>query len=213
MYRKTLHTILHLSLLFTLPTTGWSEPASLLHTEASRLNGETESLASYDGQVLLIVNTASRCGYTSQYSGLQKLYERYRKRGFSVLGFPSNDFAGQEPGSDTQIASFCRLNYGVEFPMFSKIRVKGSDAHPVYAYIKALPEPIGGEVSWNFQKFLVDRSGRVVARFAPRMEPQDPRLITEIERLLEEEPVAPPSARTDSSSRYVHADAQPTPGS
>ena len=186
-----------LSLLAAVPA--GAEPSSLLHVEARRLNGGNESLSVYSGQVLLIVNTASRCGYTSQYAGLQALYDRYHERGFTVLGFPSNDFAGQEPGNDGQIASFCRLNYGVEFPMFSKVRVKGPDAHPLYAYLRALPEPIGGDVRWNFQKFLVDRSGQVVARFQPGIEPQDPRVVAEIERLLDEAEPAPREARIDRS--------------
>jgi glutathione peroxidase len=165
------------------PTAG---PAPLLGIEARRLDGPTEALARYRGQVLLVVNTASRCGYTPQYAGLQALYEQYRERGFTVLGFPSNDFAGQEPGSDSEIRAFCRSNYGVEFPMFSKVRVKGDDAHPLYRYLTSLPEPLGGPVEWNFQKYLVDRSGRVVARYAPRVRPEDPRLVAEVERLLEE---------------------------
>jgi glutathione peroxidase len=164
------------------------KPASLLDLEAPRLGGETESLGRYRGEVLLVVNTASRCGYTPQYEGLQALYARYRERGFSVLGFPSNDFAGQEPGSDLQILEFCRSNYGVEFPMFSKIHVKGEDAHPVYRYLTALPDPVGGPVEWNFQKYLVDRSGEVVERFSPSVAPEDERLVGAIEKLL----AAPP---------------------
>jgi glutathione peroxidase len=183
-----------LAVLFALPgaalaETGGKEtrePDSLLGLEARRLGGGTEALERYRGEVLLVVNTASRCGYTDQYDGLQVLYDRYRDRGFSVLGFPSNDFGGQEPGSDSQIRTFCRLNYGVEFPMFSKVRVKGTDAHPVYAYLTSLPEPIGGPVKWNFQKYLVDRKGKVVARYAPGVDPQDARLLEEIERLLGE---------------------------
>jgi len=137
--------------------------------------------------VLLIVNTASRCGNTPQYDGLQNLYERYRGHGFDVLGFPSNDFGRQEPGTDAQIGAFCRANYGVEFPMFSKVNVKGPDAHPVYAYLTSLPEPIGGPVQWNFQKYLVDRKGVVVARYAPGVQPDDADLVGEIERLLTEQ--------------------------
>jgi glutathione peroxidase len=160
------------------------ETASPLAFEARRLNGASESLDRYRGEVVLIVNTASRCGYTPQYEGLQSLYTRYRERGFRVLGFPSNDFAGQEPGSDAEIGEFCRMNYGVEFPMFSKVRVKGADAHPLYAWLTGLPEPIGGPVKWNFQKYLVDRSGAVVARYAPDVSPEDAALVRDIERLL-----------------------------
>jgi glutathione peroxidase len=170
------------------------QTVSLLALEARRLGGGVESLARYRGQVLLVVNTASRCGYTPQFEGLQSLYDRYGSRGFSVLGFPSNDFANQEPGSDREIATFCRANYGVSFPMFSKVRVRGDAAHPVYAYLTSLPAPIGGPVSWNFQKYLVDRQGRVVARYAPGVAPEDAGLVAEIERLLAE-PRPPASAR------------------
>jgi glutathione peroxidase len=172
-----------------------AEPGSVLELEARRLSGKTQSLGDYRGQVLLIVNTASRCGYTPQYEGLQDLYTRFRDRGFSVLGFPSNDFAGQEPGRDAEIAKFCRANYGVEFPMFSKVRVKGDDAHPVYVYLTSRPAPIGGAVKWNFQKYLVDRSGAIVARYAPNVGPGDPALVADIERRLAEPAPEPPTAQ------------------
>jgi glutathione peroxidase len=156
-----------------------------------------EEAQSYRGQVLLIVNTASRCGLTPQYEGLQSLYDRYRGQGFSVLGFPSNDFGGQEPGSDPEIGAFCRSIYGVEFPMFSKVRVQGAEAHPLYAYLTSLPKPLGGPVQWNFQKYLVDRSGAVVARYAPRVRPQDPDLVAKIEQLLAQPPVGMPGAGSE----------------
>jgi glutathione peroxidase len=167
----------------------------LLDLSAKRLNGPVEPLSVYRGQVLLVVNTASRCGYTPQYEGLQALYERYRERGFSVLGFPSNDFGNQEPAGDVQIGEFCRANYGVEFPMFSKVRVGGDDAAPVYRYLTSLPEPIGGPVKWNFEKYLVDREGRVVARFASRVAPGAPELVSRIEELLSEPRPAARSAQ------------------
>lgn len=160
--------------------------ATLHAFEARRLSGPTESLARYQGQVVLVVNTASRCGLTPQYEGLQALYERYQERGFQVLGFPSNDFRQQEPGSDAEIGAFCRANYGVGFPMYSKIEVLGEGAHPVYRWLRAQPAPIGGPVEWNFQKFLADGSGRVVARFSPQTDPLDARITAEIERLLAE---------------------------
>ncbi len=156
----------------------------LLDLSARRLGGSEEPLSHYRGEVLLIVNTASECGYTPQYAGLQALYERYREDKFNVLGFPSNDFGEQEPGDDRQIGAFCKSNYGVEFPMFSKVRVLGADAHPVYAYLTSLPKPIGGPVEWNFQKYLVDRDGNVVARFESETEPDDPALVAAVERLL-----------------------------
>ncbi len=175
---------------------GAEEPAKkLLDLSAKRLGGPEESLSRYRGEVLLIVNTASECGYTPQYAGLQSLYERYREKKFSVLGFPSNDFGKQEPGDDRQIGAFCKMNYGVEFPMFSKIDVVGADAHPIYAYLTSLPKPIGGPVEWNFQKYLVDRKGNVVARFESDTKPEDPALVSAIDRLLAE-----PAPQSDSDS-------------
>lgn len=149
-----------------------------------RIDGTPQPLGDYHGQVLLLVNVASKCGLTPQYEGLEALYEKYREQGFSVLGFPANEFRGQEPGSDAEIAEFCRSTYGVEFPMFSKIVVKGEGQHPLYQRLTSQPAPIGGEVEWNFQKYLVDRSGMVVARFAPRVTPQDPALTSALEKLL-----------------------------
>jgi glutathione peroxidase len=149
-----------------------------------RLDGSEQSLADYRGKVLLLVNVASRCGYTPQYRGLQDLYARYQGRGLEVLGFPANNFGAQEPGSDEQIRQFCDQNYGVTFPMFSKISVKGADKHPLYAELTSLPAPIGGEVQWNFQKYLVDREGNVVGRFDSDVEPDDPSLVSKIEAAL-----------------------------
>jgi glutathione peroxidase len=156
----------------------------MLDYTIKRLDGAEQSLRDYAGQVLLLVNVASKCGYTPQYAKLEALYRQYQDRGFSVLGFPANNFGGQEPGSDAEIAEFCSLNYGVTFPMFSKISVKGDDIHPLYAEITSLPEPIGGEVRWNFQKYLVDRNGKVVAKFDPRTEPDAPEVIQAIESVL-----------------------------
>ncbi len=173
-----------LVLALALPPVSKAEPASFLDLEAKRLTGPVEPLSTYRGQVLLVVNTASQCGLTPQYEGLQAMYESYREQGFSVLGFPSNDFGRQEPGDAKQIGAFCRSNYGVEFPMFSKVRTSGKDAHPVYAYLTSRPAPVGGPVQWNFQKYLVDRNGEVVARFAPATKPSDPQMVQEIERLL-----------------------------
>jgi glutathione peroxidase len=163
------------------------DPAQVLEFKMRRLGGPEQELAEYRGDVVLIVNVASKCGLTPQYTGLQKLYDTYRERGFTILGFPSNDFAGQEPGSDGEIRAFCEKNYGVTFPMFSKIRVRGDDKHPLYERLTAQPAPVGGEVAWNFQKYLVDRSGNVVARFEPRTDPQDVKLVERIESLLDQE--------------------------
>ncbi len=158
--------------------------ADVLDHTLDRIDGTPQALSDYRGQVALIVNVASKCGLTPQYDGLEALYEEYKAQGFVVLGFPANDFAGQEPGSNAQIADFCRSTYGVEFPMFAKIHVKGPDKHPLYQMLTGLPDPIGGEVQWNFQKYLVDRSGKVVAKFPPRTAPKDPALVEQIEALL-----------------------------
>jgi glutathione peroxidase len=156
----------------------------VLDYKMKRLDGSEQSLRDYQGQVLLLVNVASKCGLTPQYDGLEKLYAKYKGKGFSVLGFPANDFMGQEPGSDAEIADFCRSTYGVDFPMFSKITVKGDGKHPLYQELTGMPAPIGGEVAWNFQKYLVDRKGSVVAKFDPRTAPDDPALVAQIEELL-----------------------------
>ncbi len=149
-----------------------------------RIDGTPEPLGAYRGRVLLLVNVASRCGFTPQYAGLQQLHERYADRGFAVLAFPSNDFAGQEPGSNAEIAEFCRATYAVGFPMFEKLHVQGPEQHPLYAHLTRLPAPLGGPVSWNFQKYLVDRDGRVVERLAPAVAPLDAKLVERIEGLL-----------------------------
>ena len=158
----------------------------MLDFKMKRIDGSEQNLAEYRGQVLLLVNVASKCGLTPQYDGLEKLYEKYRGQGFAVLGFPANDFMGQEPGSDGEIAEFCRTSYGVAFPMFSKITVKGAGQHPLYQKLTSLPAPIGGDVQWNFQKYLVDRRGEVVAKFDPRTAPNDAGLVSKIEELLQQ---------------------------
>jgi glutathione peroxidase len=132
----------------------------------------------------MVVNVASRCGLTPQYKGLQALYDEYRDRGFEILGFPANNFMGQEPGTNEEIAEFCELNYGVSFPLFSKISVKGDDMDPLYEEITSQPEPIGGDILWNFQKYLVDREGNVVKKIGPQTTPEDPDVIGAIEALL-----------------------------
>ena len=150
---------------------------------AKSLAGEEVPLTRYEGQVLLIVNTASACGFTPQYKGLEELHQKLSPRGFSVLGFPCNQFGSQEPGDAPQIEQFCSINYGVTFPMFAKIDVNGNDAHPLYQYLKnAKSGLLGSSIKWNFTKFLVDRSGKVVARHAPTTSPEA--LTKEIEALL-----------------------------
>jgi glutathione peroxidase len=131
-------------------------------------DGQPKNLGDYRGKVLLIVNTASQCGFTPQYAGLQAMYEKYRNRGVEILAFPCNQFGQQEPGSDQEIASFCKLDYGVSFPLFQKIEVNGDNAHPLYQYLRReAPGLLGTAIKWNFTKFLVDRQGNVVQRFAP----------------------------------------------
>ena len=142
-----------------------------------------ESLCQYEGKVLLVVNTASQCGYTPQYEGLEKLYQRYRDKGLVVLGFPSNDFGGQEPGSDKEIAKFCEANYGVSFPMFTKTSVAAGAVNPFY---QKLAKSSGARPAWNFHKYLVDRKGARAISFDTQVEPSDRKLIAEIERLLAE---------------------------
>ena len=149
------------------------------------LSGKPQSLCEYNGKVMLVVNTASECGYTPQYEGLEALYKRYQKRGLVVVGFPANDFGGQEPGSNKQVAEFCQLNYGVSFPMFEKSVVSGPRANPFYA---ALARRAGAAPQWNFHKYLIDRSGNRVLSFDSSVTPDDAKLVREIERMLAELP-------------------------
>lgn len=164
-----------------MPTTTAS---SIYDFAVTRLDGTDEPLSDYKNGVLLIVNTASKCGFTSQYQGLEKLHQTYAAKGFSVLGFPCNQFGGQEPGDAAEIAKFCSLNYNVTFPMFAKIEVNGDGAHPLYKYLKsAKPGLLGLEaIKWNFTKFLIGRDGRVVERYAPTTTPES--LASAIEDLL-----------------------------
>lgn len=156
----------------------------MLDHRLERIDGTEQDLADFRGKVLMLVNVASYCGNTPQYRGLQHLYGRFKDRGFEILGFPANNFGGQEPGKNSEIKRFCETNYGVTFPMFGKISVKGADIHPLYAELTSLPEPIGGDVRWNFQKYLVDRDGNVVAKFEPGLNPENPEIVKKIEALL-----------------------------
>jgi glutathione peroxidase len=157
--------------------------ASVYDFTATSLAGQEIQLKQYEGQVLLIVNTASQCGFTPQYKGLQELYQTFSPRGFAVLGFPCNQFGHQEPGDAREIEQFCSTNYAVTFPMFAKIDVNGSNAHPLYQYLKGEKSGLlGSAIKWNFTKFLVDRAGQVVERYAPTARPDG--LTREIEALL-----------------------------
>lgn len=179
---------------------------AIYKTEIKRIDGTATTLADYEGRVLLVVNVASKCGLTPQYEALEKLYERFKSRGFEVLGFPSNEFAGQEPGSNAEIAQFCEMKFGVKFPMFEKISVReGAGQHALYTQMiqaqpKATPSADGKlgkslaehglapksetDVMWNFEKFLINRRGEVVGRFAPDMPPDDPKVVKAIEAQL-----------------------------
>ncbi len=168
----------------TAPPLATPEGAHVDHTVTS-LDGKTVNLADYRGKTLLIVNTASECGYTPQYDGLQKLYDRYKDKGLVVVGFPSNDFGGQEPGGAEEIATFCRKNYGVTFPMMAKVHAKGPEIAPIYRTLtEETGEGIKGEVRWNFTKFLIDPQGAVVGRFEPKVEPLAPELVSAVEKHL-----------------------------
>jgi len=147
------------------------------------IDGHPVDLKRFQGKVLLLVNTASLCGNTPQYGGLQTLYEQYQKQGFEILAFPANNFGEQEPGTNEEIKSFCYTKYALDFPLFSKISVKGEDTHPLYQYLTQ-NSPFPGEIEWNFQKFLVDRQGNVIARYRPGLKPLSKHIVTGIEQAL-----------------------------
>ncbi len=151
--------------------------------EFKSITGELTNLDDFKGKVVLIVNTASKCGFTPQYEGLQELYEQKKDDGFVVIGFPANNFKSQEPGTNEEILNFCRTNYGVTFPMMAKISVKGEDMHPLYKYLTE-DSPYPGEITWNFNKFLLDREGNVVARYDSKITLEDPKLLSKIDDLI-----------------------------
>ena len=166
-------------------TQPFATPPVLQFTMKS-LGGQEVNLAQYQGKVLLIVNTASKCGFTPQYAGLERLHEKYADQGLAIVGFPSNDFGHQEPGTDDQIGQFCKANYGVKFDMFSKVDVKGPHQCPLYQFLtdESTDKPFAGEVKWNFEKFLISREGRIVARFRSAVTPESAPLTTAIEAEL-----------------------------
>jgi glutathione peroxidase-family protein len=165
---------------------GGKPPLSIYGFTLSDINGKPVPLSEFRGKVMLVVNVASRCGFTYQYEGLESVYRKYKERGFVVLGFPSNDFLGQEPGTNERIKEFCTLTYGVTFPMFGKIAVKGRDIHPLYRYLTAggTNGEFAGRITWNFNKFLIGRDGRVLARFGSREEPAVDAVIEAVEAAL-----------------------------
>ena len=184
-----------LALLFVCLIAAMSSPSAAadsvppaLNFQVRSLEGEEVNLADYRGKVLLVVNVASECGATPQYADLEALYRQHKDRGLVVLGFPCNQFGGQEPGTAAQIRSFCTKEYGVTFPMFAKIEVNGENAAPFYKHLTSTPtQPKGaGKIAWNFEKFLIARDGRVAARFGTGVEPSDPQLVKRIETLLAE---------------------------
>jgi glutathione peroxidase len=158
--------------------------SNIYQFDVPKLGGNSQPMEDYKGKVLLVVNTASKCGFTPQYKGLESLYKEYKDKGLMIVGFPCNQFGKQEPGSDSEISEFCELNYGVSFPMASKIDVNGDSAHPIYTYLKAeLPGVIGSKrIKWNFTKFLINRDGKPVKRYAPNVKPED--IAADIKALL-----------------------------
>jgi len=156
--------------------------SALSDFSATTLDGREQNLAEYQGKVILVVNTASHCGLTPQFAGLETLYEKYVDEGLLVLGFPCNQFADQEPGTAEEIGVFCRRNYGVSFPMFAKIEVNGDDTHPLYKWLRTEEDALGEDIEWNFTKFLVGRDGHVIKRYAPTVEPET--LADDIENAL-----------------------------
>jgi glutathione peroxidase len=163
-------------------------PDSVLKFQAKDIDGKAVDLAKYKGEVLLIVNTASQCGYTPQYEGLEALYEKYKGKGFEVLAFPANEFGKQEPGTNAEIKTFCSSTYKVSFPLFSKVVVKGEGIDPLFKYLtsKETNPKFGGEIPWNFSKFLVNRKGEVIARFSPKDAPESAQVVKAVETALAE---------------------------
>jgi glutathione peroxidase len=163
-------------------------PRSVLDFSMKSIDGREVPLRQFAGKVIMLVNTASKCGLTPQYKALEEVYKRFKDQGLVILGFPANDFLGQEPGTDSEIKDFCLINYGVSFPMFAKITVKGKAIHPLYRFLteKETNPAFAGKIAWNFTKFLVNRKGDIVARFEPRTVPDDPAVIAAIEKALQE---------------------------
>lgn len=185
--RRTVLTGLAVAMPFLFGLSAEAAPMSIYDFSVKRIDGTAVPLDAYKGRVLLVVNVASKCGLTPQYEGLEALHDRFAQRGLSVLGFPANDFLWQEPGTNAEIATFCRSTYGVKFDMFEKIAVKGKAQDPLYAWLTkqdAPPKGGPGAISWNFEKFVVDREGHVVARFDPKTAPTDPKVVSAIEAAL-----------------------------
>ncbi len=163
-----------------------SNEKSIYEFSMKDIEGKNVKLDAYKGKVVMIVNVASKCGLTPQYEGLEAIYKKYKDQGFIVLGFPANNFMGQEPGTETEIKEFCKLKYDVSFPMFSKISVKGTDQHPFYTFLTNEKSNTGfaGDISWNFEKFLLSKDGKTLSRFSPKTKPDAPEVIDAIEKAL-----------------------------
>jgi len=180
-------------IVLTVAAIGYGKPASEPGTRSiydftmNDIDGKRVNLADFKGKVVLVVNVASRCGFTPQYEGLQKLYLKYQQQGFVILGFPANNFGFQEPGTNAEIKSFCSAKYNVTFPIFSKISVKGDDIDPLFKYLtdKGSNPQYGGDIKWNFNKFLIDRQGNIVARFEPQVKPDSDQMVQAIEKALQ----------------------------
>lgn len=187
MVRRIALGLLSVSIL-TVAAIAAKEVSPVLNFKMKNILGEEVFLGDYQGNVLLLVNVASKCGLTPQYEGLQKLYETYKDKGFKILAFPANNFGAQEPGTEAEIREFCSTKYKVTFDMFSKVSVKGEDMCDLYKFLTdpATNGEFAGEIQWNFQKYLIDKSGRVVAKFEPKTKPEDPKLIAAIEKALGE---------------------------
>ncbi len=178
----------HFGFIFNPSPTEPPKEKSMYEFTMKNIDGTDVKLDSYKGKVVMIVNVASKCGLTPQYEGLEALYEKYKDRGLVVLGFPANNFLGQEPGTEKEIKEFCTLKYNVTFPMFAKISVKGTDQHPFYTFLtnKQSNPGFDGDITWNFEKFLADKDGKIIARFSPKTLPDDPKVVEAVEAALGE---------------------------
>lgn len=184
MLRQVLRKSLILGLVLIMADSALAAPG-IYNFTLPTLDGEALPLASFKGKVVMLVNVASRCGFTPQYTGLEALYEKYKDQGFVILGFPANNFGGQEPGTNQEIKTFCSTKYSVTFPIYGKVSVKGADETPLYQYLTKEADPThSGDIKWNFTKFLVDRNGNVVQRFEPKITPDSPEVVSAVEKLL-----------------------------
>ena len=180
-----LQSLLALGMVLTMAASLFASAPDIYSFTLPSIDGKPTPLSNFKGKVVLLVNVASRCGFTPQYSGLEALYEKYKDKGFVILGFPANNFGGQEPGTNEEIKTFCSRNYNVSFPMYAKVSVKGADQTPLYQYLtQRTDKSVAGEIKWNFTKFLVDRDGKVVRRFEPAVTPDSPDVTGAIENLL-----------------------------